>query len=183
MAILPSNINSGTRLMQILKQKSPASYQKLLDLQKEKVRRYQTNRAKHYIPNGKAAEFIRQVGQNETFVNMFVAANSVGKTAAGANIIANICYGVQNPYFDFPLFRRFPNIKRGRIISDPTTIKEKIIPELKKWFPANEAKRLPGAHYESAKDGKNYESKFVTNTGYEIDLMSNEQDAKEFESV
>ena len=62
---------------------------------------------------------------------MFVAANAVGKTATAANIITNICYGPQNKYFELPLFQKFPYIKKGRIISDPTTIKEKIIPELK----------------------------------------------------
>ena len=114
---------------------------------------------------------------------MFVAANAVGKTAVGANILANIVYGVQNKYFEFPFFYKFPYIKRGRIISDPTTIKEKIIPELQKWFPANESKIIPDANYETSKAGKNYESKFITKTGFEIDIMSTEQDAKEFESV
>lgn len=123
------------------------------------------------------------VGKDETFVNMFVGANATSKTATGANIVANICYGVQNKYFDYPLFQKFPYLKKGRIISDPTTIKEKIIPELEKWFPANEASRLPDANFETSKEGKNYVSKFKTNTGFEFDIMSNEQDVKEFESV
>lgn len=123
------------------------------------------------------------VGSNKNFINLFVAANAVGKTAAGVNIVANICYGVQNKYFDLPLFKEFPYMKKGRIISDPTTIKEKIIPELKKWFPKNEAERLPDALYQTAKEGKNYEAKFITKTGFEFDIMSNEQDPKEFESV
>ena len=112
-----------------------------------------------------------------------MAANGVGKTAVGVNIVANMCYGAQNKFFDYPLFKNFPYLKRGRIISDPTAIKEKIIPELKKWFPANESERLPVANYATAKEGKNFEAKFTTNTGHEFDLMSNEQDAKEFESV
>ena len=146
-------------------------------------RRKESNRAKYYIPNGKAEEFIKLVGSNQSFVNMLVGANGVGKTAIGANIVTNICYGVQNKWFDLPLFQKFPYIKKGRNISDPTTIKEKIIPELKKWFPANEAKRLPAANYETAKEGKNFEAKFITNTGFEFDIMSNEQELTEFESV
>ncbi|MFA5340688.1 MAG: hypothetical protein WC332_02820, partial [Clostridia bacterium] len=35
------------------------------------------------------------------------------------------------------LYKDFPYLKRGRIVSDPTTIREKIIPELKLWFPSN----------------------------------------------
>lgn len=149
----------------------------------EKERRAASNQARHYIPNGKAEEFIKLVGEGKNFISMFIAANGVGKTAAGVNIIANICYGIQNDFFNYPLFKNFPYLKRGRIISDPTTLKEKIIPELKKWFPGSDAERLPEANFETAKEGKNYEAKFVTNTGWQIDLMSNEQDAKEFESV
>lgn len=114
---------------------------------------------------------------------MFVGANGTSKTATGANIVANILYGVQSKWFDYPLFQKFPYIKKGRIVSDPTTIKEKIVPELEKWFPANESKRLPIANYETAKEGKNYVSKFHTNTGWDVDIMSNEQEVKEFESV
>ncbi len=123
------------------------------------------------------------VGSDKVFVSMMVGANSTSKTATGVNIIANIIYGVQNEWFEHPLFQKWPYIKRGRIISDPTTIKEKIIPELEKWFPKNEAARLPKANYETAKQGKNYISKFRSNTGWEFDIMSNEQDVKEFESV
>lgn len=114
---------------------------------------------------------------------MVCAANGVGKTCVGANILTNVVYGAQNEYFDLPLFQKFPYIKRGRIISDPTTIKAKIIPELEKWFPINEAKKMPDANFEFGKEGKNYVCKITTNTGWEIDLMSTEQDAKEFESA
>lgn len=143
------------------------------------------------------------VGSNKHFVNMFIGANGVGKSAIGANIVANICYGAQNRWFKekefkwtdqnglemtreaikLPLFKKFPYLKRGRIIADPTTLKEKIVPELKKWFPENESKRFPIANYTTTKEGKNYAAKFTTNTGHEFDLMSNEQDLKEFESV
>ena len=139
--------------------------------------------AKLYAPNGKAEQFITMLGADKNFVNLFIGANAVGKTAVGANIVVNICYGPQNQYFEHPLFQKFPYIKKGRIISDPTTLKEKIIPELKKWLPYNDAQMIPDAPYETAKEGKNYVSKFRTNTGWEIDLMSNEQDDKEFESV
>ena len=141
--------------------------------------RKKENLAKSYIPNAKCEEFIRQVGKNDCFVNLFIAGNGVGKSATGTNIITNICFGPQNDYFKKPLFEKFPYLKRGRIISDPTTIKEKIIPELKKWLPSNRFKE----HYATEKQGKFWESKWTTDTGFEIDIMSNEQDAKEFEST
>ena len=124
------------------------------------------------------------VGSDKHFVNMFVGANGTSKTATGVNIITNIVYGIQNEWFEHPLFQKFPySEKKGRIISDPTTIKEKIIPELRKWFPANEAARIPDANFEEAKEGKSYVCKITTNTGWTIDIMSTEQEKKEFESV
>src|SRR3990167_1082780 len=72
--------------------------------------------AKLYVPNGKAEQFIALVGADKSFVNMFVGANGTSKTATGANLLVNICYGPQNEYFDHPLFRQWPYIKRGRII-------------------------------------------------------------------
>jgi len=103
----------------------------------------------------------------------------VGKTATGVNIITNLCFGIQNDFFKLPLFENYKYLKKGRIISDPTTIKEKIVPELKKWFPSNRYK----IHYETRKDGKQYERSWTTDTGFEFDLMTTEQDVKEFESV
>jgi hypothetical protein len=148
---------------------------------KKKIR--ESNKSWKYEPNGKAEEFIQLVGTGKTFITMFVAANGVGKSAAGANIVTNILFGPQSDYFQYPLFQNWPYEKRGRIISDPTTIKEKIIPELNKWFPANEARNIPEANYEELKSGKAYTQKIKTNTGWVIDIMSTEQEQKEFESV
>lgn len=123
------------------------------------------------------------VGEDKYFVNMFVAANGVGKSASGALMVTNIVFGPQSEWFQLPLFQNWPYEKKGRIISDPTTIKEKIIPELRKWFPANEAKNIPEANFQESKEGKNFVCKIVTNTGWTIDILSTEQATKEFESA
>lgn len=163
--------------------KSPKHYQRLQKLYNERRDIIEHNQALAYTPNGKAQEFIEMVGANDTFVSMFVAANGVGKSAAGANVVTNIVFGKQSKWFDHPLFNKWPYLKKGRIISDPTTIKEKIIPELRKWFPVNESNRLPLAQFEENKEGKNYVCKITTKTGWVIDIMSTEQAVKEFESA
>ena len=170
-------------VLEKLTKESPELYQELSSLLQEKETIENSNQAWNYVPNGKAEEFIKLVGGDKCFVSLFVAANGVGKSAAGVNVITNILFGPQNDYFKLPLFESFPYEKRGRIISDPTTIKEKILPELNKWFPANETKNLPDANFEESKEGKNYVRKITTNTGWTIDIMSTEQDAKEFEST
>jgi len=135
------------------------------------------------------------VGNNKTFICLFSAANGVGKTACGCNILAHILYGNSgNKWFeekefewvygkqkgtrkatDFSLFNKFPYPKQGRIVSDATTIIETTVPELKKW--------LPAGRYTANKAGKNYERKWITDTGHKFDLMTYDQGVKEFESA
>jgi len=168
------------KLLKGLNGKSREELEALSEKLQEYKKRKTENMCKSYVPNVKAEEFIKMVGSNEVFVPLFSAANGVGKSCCGANIVANICFGVQNDYFKgLELFEDFPYLKRGRIISDPTTLKEKIVPELKKWFPSNRV----DVKYETSKEGKFYESRWVTDTGFEFTLMSSEQDTKEFEST
>jgi len=159
---------------------SPKLLSELSSLDEELKIREQENKCEKFTPNGKSEQFIKLVGADRCFVNLFFGGNGTTKTGTGVNIVANICFGPQNEWFNgLPLFEKFPYLKRGRIISDPTTIKEKIIPELKKWFPSNRYE----VKYETEKAGKFWESKWTTSTGFEFDIMSNEQDAKEFEST
>ena len=137
--------------------------------------RKENEKYRSFIPNGKTEEFIKMVGSGEVFVALLSAANGVGKTACGVNIVAHLCFECSCPYFNYPLFKDFPFEKKGRIVSDPTTITQQIVPELKKW--------LPKLRYQTNNEGKNFEAKWTTDTGWEWDLMTYEQDPKEFESV
>jgi len=137
--------------------------------------RKQNEKYRYYTPNGKLEDFIKVIGSGEHFVNLLIAGNGVGKTAGMTNVLANIMFTPKNKWFDFPLYNDFPYIKKGRIISDPTTITEAIIPELKKWFPVGK--------YTTSKEKKSYEYRWTTNTGFEFDIMSTEQSSKEFESA
>ena len=146
-------------------------------LTEEEVYRLQNEKMRFYEPNGKCEEFIKQVGCGNNFIVMFSAANGVGKTCVSANIVANILWGKENEnkYFDYPLFKEWPFPKRGRIISDPTNLEKNLIPTLKEWFPAG--------RYKTIKSGKHFDSVWSTDTGFEFDIMSYEQDPKEFEAA
>lgn len=137
--------------------------------------RKQNERYRYYEPNGRIEEFIKVVGSDKHFINLLVAGNGLGKTACLANLLAGIMFEPKNQYFKYPLFEKFPYIKKGRIISDPTTVTQAIIPELKKWFPTG--------HYSTTREKKSYDYHWVTDTGYEFDIMTTEQDSKEFEST
>lgn len=154
----------------------------LRQVKEEKVFRFQCEKFRFYEPNGKCEEFINKVGaKNENdkfnFIVLFSAANGVGKTCVSANIVAHLLWGAEseNPYFNLPLFKNFPFPKKGRIVSDPENLKINLIPTLKEWFPEG--------RYKATKGGKQYESAWKTDTGWEFDIMSYEQDAKEFESA
>lgn len=144
-------------------------------LKAEKLYRLKYEKYRDYVPNGKSEVFIRMVGSGDTFISLFSAANGVGKTAVGANILAHLMFPCNNPYFQYKLFRKFPFLKRGRIVTDPTTVKSTTINELKKWFPKD--------RYRTNKQGKNYEYFWETDTGWDFDVMTYDQNIKEFESV
>lgn len=140
--------------------------------------RKDTARYQFYVPNGKAERFITMIGSHKHFINLFIAANGVGKTAVLCNILANICFPHNKSWFNHPLYTNFPFIPKGRIISDSTTVTKTIIPELHKWFPQGQ--------YTSGKGDKHYESiwktKGIGKQQFEFDIMTYEQDVKQFES-
>lgn len=147
----------------------------LIDIKREKLRRLQALKHKYYIPTGVSEEFINSVFSDYYFISLYSAANGVGKTCLGANMLANLIWPVGNPFFSHPLLQNWPYPKKIRIVTDPTTIVSTIIPELKAWFPQG--------RYKTDKKGKNYEYLWTTDTGWQIDIMSYDQDPKEFESV
>lgn len=142
-----------------------------LELARQKVQ----EKHRFFVPNGKGYEFIKALGEDKYFVTLFSAANGVGKTATSVNILANFMFPCGNKYFNQDFYKNFPYLKKGRIVSDSTTIAEAIIPEIKQWFPVDK--------YITAKKGKNYEYNWKTTTGFEFDLMTFNQSVKEFESV
>lgn len=158
-----------------LKGLSPQDLQMRAKARDELLRMRNNEKYRFYEPNGKVEQFIELIGSGEVFIGLLSAANGVGKTACGANIVAHLMFSCDCEWFNHPYYKAFPFIKRGRIISDPTTITQQIVPELKKW--------LPSGMYKTSNEKKNYEYKWETRTGFEFDLMSYEQDTKEFESI
>lgn len=150
--------------------------EELRALKIEEARRLTQEKYRYYEPSGKGEEFINAFASGENFIVLYSAANGVGKTATCANILAHLFWNTgENPYFNGPLFKDFPFLKRGRIVSAPTNIDKNVIPELKYWFPEGK--------YKTGKGNKKFESIWKTNTGWTFDVMTYEQDIKEFEGV
>lgn len=149
--------------------------QRLRLLKEEEARRLTRERYRYYEPTGKGEEFINLFSSGECFIVLYSAANGVGKTATGANMLANLFWPAGNPWFQGPLFTKWPYLKKGRIVSDPTNIDKNILPELKRWFPEGK--------YTTTKANKKFESQWSTDTKWDFDVMTYEQDPREFEGV
>lgn len=140
----------------------------------ERAIRIQEEKYRYFIPNGRGEEFLATLGSTRYLSTLFNAANGVGKTATAANALANIFWPRGNPYFKGPLFENYPFLKRGRIVSDPSVV-DNIVRELKNWFPTG--------RYVTSKGRKSYEAYWKTDTGFDFDIMTYDQDPKEFESA
>ncbi len=148
----------------------------LRTIKEESVKRIISAPFSHFIPTGAIEEFIRLIGEGNYFIVNLIAANGIGKTFSGINILASLIWHLEkNEWFNYPLFNNWPYLKKIRIVSEPASIVGTILPTIKEVFPKG--------RYTMHKRGKNYESFIKTDTGWEIDLMTYDQDVKEFESI
>ncbi len=152
---------------------------RLIDIKQEKVHRLANEPHRAYVPIGKGEEFINTIGTGKYITTLLSAANGVGKTYLSANLLANLFWQVDNPYFSADFFKNFPYPKRGRIASDATTITDTIIPILRDVFPKG---RYNVEKFNTSKDGKRYDYHWTTDTGWEFNIMTYEQDVRQFES-
>lgn len=149
-----------------------------------------------FIPTGCLEPVIIEIGKRarkgKTLIINLQYANKVGKTTIAVNILRNILWEYDKQYFDYPAYRQWPftqdkydkdgklveigpQIKSFRIIgtADNTSDNGPIKDEIAKWWPKGRYKALKG--------GKNYTRLYETDTGWDGDVMTYEQEPKEFE--
>lgn len=147
---------------------------KIRELKIALLKKRKHQKFRYFVPTGVGEEFIELVGNGKYFVVLLSAANGIGKTELAMNMLAHFFYPDNNPYFQQPLFKNFPYPKKARIISEPTTVETTIVPGLKNV--------MPTGHYESRKGRKMFDAYWKMDTGWELDIMTYEQEVKEFES-
>lgn len=158
------------------KEKKDDALEELREAKIEEARRLTQEKYRFYQPNGKGEEFINAFASGDNFIILYSAGNGVGKTATCVNILAHLFWPeTENPFFQGKMFKEFPYLKRGRIVSSPTSVDKNIIPEMKDWFPVG--------RYKTNKGNKKFESIWSTDTGWDFDIMTYEQDPMEFEGV
>lgn len=156
------------------------SQEDLNEMDAELVRRLEQERWRFFEPSVKAEEFIKAIalphddGQTN-FMTLFSAANGVGKTQVAANVVANILWPSENPFFQHDLFQKWPFPKSGRIVTDPGNVPN-VIKALKFWFPHASLQK-----YTTRKNSKTFESIWVSDSGFDFEIMTYDQDPKDFE--
>ena len=158
-----------------IEQQKEHAKERLRAIEEEELRRLRYEKFRYYEPNGVVEDFVNAFASNDYFILFLSAANGVGKTAAASNILANLMFETNNHWFRGKMFHDFPYLKRGRIITDSALVDKNIVNELKFWFPKGK--------YKTKKASKNYESQWETESGFVFDIMTYQQDPKEFEGV
>ena len=155
---------------------------KLAKLREELEQYKKDNQGKFFVPNGTAEKFINAYAGQEfnginIYFNLYVGGNDTQKTTAAVNSFINMLLPEPiNPWFDGTFYKSFRRPCRARIVSDPSTVKDKIVPELEKWLPKNS--------YTATKGRRDYLSEWtIHGTGSKFDIMTYDQDLKEFESA
>jgi phage terminase large subunit-like protein len=155
--------------------------QELRKLDETVIYRWEHEKYRYFVPTGKGEEYINNIASNKYIVSLISAANGIGKSLLGVNFIANLIWPCGNPFFQQDLILNWPYPKTIRIISDPAVIADNIIPKMKEYFPRGRFDTHK--KYQTTKGGKQYESKWTTDTGWEISVMTYEQDPTQFEGA
>lgn len=151
------------------------------EILKELKRRRSEEIYRFMSPIGKMEEFLDEALSGKYLTSFMSSANGTGKTLTIVALMANLSYPTDNPYFQQPLVQNWTYLRRGRIVSETTTIKEVIIPEMERMFPDTSLveRNKAGKEFYSKWKMKNKDGKVV----FEWDLMTYEQDVKQFESA
>ena len=143
-------------------------------LEIEQLRRLKEEAYRYYEPTGKIEEFLGKAYGGKYFVTLLSAANGIGKTFSMANSLAHLIWGVNNKWFQQPLMKEWKYPKRIRICSHGENVKA-IVDTLKEVFPKGK--------YTTNKNGRNFDSYFKTNNGWQIWIMTYDQDPMQFEGI
>ena len=128
-----------------------------------------------YIPSGAAERTIRFVGSGKVRKLLLPCGNGFGKSSLVCVMLDQLINGVNNPWFDYPIFHNFPFPRKIAIIGTPSSIADDggFKEEFNNWV------RQEGMY--KNKKGKNYYCHYEKN-GWTITVFSQDQDPKEIES-
>jgi len=127
-----------------------------------------------YVPTGIIDPAIIAMGQGEHKIILIQTTNKCGKTAGWVTMLRELMWVSDNKYFQLPIFQNWPYPKRIRIAATSQNVMESgpIWEEINKWWPSR---------YTKSKQGKLHFSYIETDNGWQIDIMTFDQDPSQFE--
>lgn len=179
MSSIPDLLNFAAGMTQEQFASLPASERRLLLMQLEEFyAQKRKNPLPFFVPNGKQEQFISMIGnmyENKKLIFINASANGVGKSTVACHILANLIFGAQSKWFDYPAFQRpWPFPKRVWYLSEADAFQGKISPMIEEIFP-------PG-RYSFIKAGRKFNSHLEAN-GWTCDLKTYDQEVRSFEAV
>lgn len=147
----------------------------LRSLVAEKLRRQKDEKLRYFVPNPAQARFIAEISKPGAFIIINAGGNGSGKTYGLIAVLGAFVWPLLAPEcFAAPIFQDFKHPKKIWIVSNPgelgaTGAIQSSIDEL--W---------PKGRFTVAKNGRQYNSVFRSDTGWEIELKSTEQNITEF---
>jgi len=150
----------------------------------EKLSEKESFQSENIVPTGIQEQLIWAVAGVKGFkpsprIVQAIMANKVGKTGFFiGGILKNIFWETDKEWFTYPIFNEWPYSRSGRIVGTHKNIQDDgpIRKEILKWWPKAKYK----SWYKS-KTYKSYYEVYGDNGFFDFDVMSFEQDKKEFE--
>lgn len=168
---MPSSSESGPQ-SQLWTPQDEAQMRRLMAL---KLMRRRDEPMRYFQPNPAQARFIAEIGREGAFIVVNAGGNGSGKTYGLIAILGAFMWpSLAAPCFSAPIYQNFPYPKRIWIVSNPgelgmTGAIQTSIDEL--W---------PKKRFSTSKNGRQYNSVFRSDTGWEVELKSTEQSITEF---
>jgi hypothetical protein len=138
---------------------------------------------KQVVPSYELRSINLEKGSGTRLIIDWKGSNKQGKTTGAIQIFANIAWKLDNTYFSYPIYQKWPfydrddkQIKKGAIITNHTHVEDSgmIRTEIEKWWP-------PG-RWHSERAGQKYDSLYTTDTGWTLKIFTPGQGKYELES-
>ena len=172
MSLSNENVPQSSQLNQPWTETDEESLRKLLGL---KLLRLKDEPLRYFNPNPAQKRFIDEIGREGAFIVINAGGNGSGKTYGLIAILgAFIWPGLAPACFGYPIFQKFPYPKKIWVVSNPGEL------GLTGAIQSSIDSLWPKKKYTGVKNGRQYNSLFRSDTGWEVELKSTEQSITEF---
>lgn len=130
---------------------------------------------RYFRPNPAQKRFIDEIGREGAFIVINAGGNGSGKTYGLIAILGAFMWpSLAADCFSAEIFKKFPHPKKIWLVSNPSEL------GMTGAIQSSISELWPKGRYNPSKDGRQYNSIFRSDTGWEVELKSVEQNVTEF---